>query len=131
MPPLDVLLLIEDSTADILITERLIRKVIPHVNLIVRKAAETALVYLSETPVLPQLILLDLTLPGMDGITFIDRVRRVNKLRPIPIVILTGAAVDVARASAKNVDGYILKVIKQEDFVKEFQELIIKLGFEG
>jgi CheY-like chemotaxis protein len=49
----------------------------------------------------PQLVLVDLGLPGGDGFTVIERIRRVARLRLVPIVVLTGKASEENRARAK------------------------------
>jgi DNA-binding response OmpR family regulator len=50
----------------------------------------------------PQLILVDLGLPGGDGFSVIERIRRVARLRLVPIVVLTGKASEENRARAKT-----------------------------
>jgi DNA-binding response OmpR family regulator len=50
----------------------------------------------------PQLVLVDLGLPGGDGFTVIERIRRVARLRLVPIVVLTGKASEENRMRAKT-----------------------------
>ena len=126
MPTLERLLLIEDSTSDVELTKRVINKVTTSIQLAVHGTAETALSYLQTANPLPQLILLDLGLPGMDGIEFIRQMRTIRGLRPIPIVILTGWALDIVRADAAQVAvGYVIKPIDED----EFKNLLSQLGF--
>ncbi len=70
--------------------------------------------YLSENK-MPDMILLDLGLPNMDGLVFLRHMRSVNGCNSIPVVILTGAARDVADAYPFDVQGYLLKPLTRED----------------
>ena len=73
----------------------------------------------------PGLILLDIKLPGMDGIEFLRRVKADPKLKPIPVVVLTTSAgekeiVDSYRCGANS---YIVKPVDFAQFVKVIKEL--------
>jgi CheY-like chemotaxis protein len=61
----------------------------------------------------PQLILMDLQLPGMDGLTFTRRLKADPATRDIAIVALTAYAMkgDEERARAAGCDGYVAKPI--------------------
>ena len=62
---------------------------------------------------LPDLILLDIQLPGMDGYEVARAIRRLPQLRTIPIVAVTSYAMpgDRERASEAGCDGYLEKPI--------------------
>jgi two-component system, chemotaxis family, response regulator Rcp1 len=59
----------------------------------------------------PQLVLLDLQLPGKDGFGVLSEIRREEALRLIPVLILTtsSAPVDVRRAYQLGANGYLVK----------------------
>lgn len=59
----------------------------------------------------PYVLTLDINMPRMGGLEFLDEVRRDGSLRSIVIFILTTSDTpsDVARAYSKNVAGYIVK----------------------
>ena len=90
------ILLIEDSRADVKIIERaLIESEVAH-RLTVQPDGKTALEYLAnlEDPDVavearPDLILLDLNLPGIDGCQVLSRIKDDCRLRAIPVVVLT------------------------------------------
>lgn len=65
---------------------------------------------------LPEVILLDLNMPKMNGHEFLEELRNQPKLRDIPVFITTTSAMDVDRLNAQNlgVSGYILKPIDFE-----------------
>ena len=59
----------------------------------------------------PDILLLDIVMPGMDGIELLSTIRKENLLKNSVIIILTnqGLPDDIARAKKLNVDGYIIK----------------------
>ncbi|AII51235.1 response regulator [Hymenobacter sp. APR13] len=65
---------------------------------------------------LPEVILLDLNMPKMNGHEFLAEIRRNPELADIPVFITTTSAMDVDRLNAQNlgVSGYILKPIDFE-----------------
>lgn len=64
----------------------------------------------------PEVILLDLNMPKMNGHEFLTELRRNPELADIPVFITTTSAMDVDRLSAQNlgVSGYILKPVDFE-----------------
>jgi CheY-like chemotaxis protein len=75
----------------------------------------------------PQIILLDLRLPLMDGIDILKTIKRDETLKGIPVVILTTseAEKDVTRAYYHHANSYLVKPVGFE----EFKELMDNLGF--
>ena len=59
----------------------------------------------------PDILLVDIVMPGMDGIDFVSAVRKENLAKNAVVIMLTnqGLPNDVARAKKLNVDGYIIK----------------------
>lgn len=56
----------------------------------------------------PSLILTDIAMPAMDGITFLERLKREPALAAIPVVVMTGSSWSVL-ASAPVARGYLMK----------------------
>ncbi len=75
----------------------------------------------------PHLILLDLRLPRVDGLEVLREIKINDKLRRIPVVVLTTseAESDVARAYEFHANSYLVKPM---DFAK-FTQLMDELGF--
>ena len=73
----------------------------------------------------PDLILLDLRLPKVDGIEVMRKVRTDEELRSIPIVILTTSVAerDIARAYMNNVNSYLVKPLEENKFTELFESL--------
>src|SRR5688572_17240093 len=67
----------------------------------------------------PQLILMDIQLPGMDGLEATALLKRDASTRAIPVVALTALAMkgDEARIRAAGCDGYIAKPLQYKDFL--------------
>jgi len=73
----------------------------------------------------PDLILLDIQLPNMDGYAVAQALRKVEKLQRTPIIAVTSYAMvgDREKALAVGCTGYIEKPIDPETFVQEVERL--------
>jgi CheY-like chemotaxis protein len=73
----------------------------------------------------PQLILLDVHLPGRDGIDILRTIKASNELRMIPVVILTTSATeqDIASAYHNHANSYVTKAVGLEEF-KELMDIL-------
>jgi CheY-like chemotaxis protein len=73
----------------------------------------------------PQLILLDLRLPRVDGMDVLKTIKEDPDLKSIPVVILTTseAEKDVARAYHHHANSYLVKPVGFEDFKKLMDDL--------
>lgn len=69
----------------------------------------------------PDLILMDLALPGMDGLTLTRRLKADARLKHIPVVAMTAFAMkgDDRKALAAGCDGYITKPIDTRKFSQQ------------
>lgn len=67
----------------------------------------------------PDLILMDIQLPGMDGLEAIARLKRDDATRAIPVIALTALAMkgDEERIRAAGCDGYIAKPMRYQEFL--------------
>jgi two-component system cell cycle response regulator DivK len=68
----------------------------------------------------PDLILMDIQLPGMDGLEATALLKKDEATRAIPVIALTALAMkgDEARIRAAGCDGYIAKPMRYLDFLK-------------
>lgn len=74
---------------------------------------EEALKILREGTFTPDIIMTDVVMPGMDGIQFVETIRK-EQLAGKPVLIMLtnqGSAEDIERAKKSNVDGYIIKAM--------------------
>lgn len=76
---------------------------------------------------LPDLVLLDIQLPGMDGYSVARALRRMQALRATPIIAVTSYAMagDRDKAIAAGCDGYIEKPIDPQTFVAEISSFLL------
>lgn len=73
-----------------------------------------ALLFLRETSVLPEIVLVDMVMPGMDGPQFIREVRANERLRSIQIVVSSGLDGLAAKAREAGADGFLRKPVGLE-----------------
>ena len=74
----------------------------------------------------PALILMDIQLPGMDGITAMKQLKADPNTQNIPIIAITASAMTNNRTSmlAEGFDGYQTKPISLKDFLAEVQRVL-------
>jgi CheY-like chemotaxis protein len=120
--PLEVLL-VEDSPGDVRLTQEAFRHANRAIKLHVVCDGVEALAFLSQegshadSP-RPDLILLDLNLPRMDGREVLSRIKADNRLKSIPTVILTtsDAEADIATSYRLQANCYLSKPVQLEAF---------------
>jgi CheY-like chemotaxis protein len=72
----------------------------------------------------PQLILLDLMMPEMDGFEFVTRLRKHKKWSSIPVIVVT--AKHITEEDRLRLNGYVSKIIQKGAFSK--QELLQEIS---
>ncbi len=74
----------------------------------------------------PALILMDIQLPGIDGITALKQLRVEPKTKEIPVIAITASAMTHNRQTmlAEGFDGYQTKPISVKDFLAEVQRVL-------
>ena len=79
---------------------------------------------------LPDLILMDIQLPGMDGIEAIGLLRKDKTTRNIPCIALTALAMkgDEERIRAAGCDGYIAKPMRYQEFLATIATHLVAVG---
>lgn len=109
------ILVIEDNAANLTLVQFLLEQA-GHTILSARDA-ELGIVLASERHC--ELILMDVHLPGMDGLEATAVLKRTEATRAIPIIALTALAMagDEARIRAAGCDGYIAKPIDYRLFL--------------
>lgn len=73
----------------------------------------------------PDLILLDLQLPGMDGFEILDKIRANEKTKNLKVVVMTASVTkeDEQRIVVKSFNGYISKPIDTRAFIKTIKAM--------
>ena len=129
-----IILLVEDNPDDVALTLRAFKKNNIANEVVVASDGVEALDYLfatsayagRDTSIMPQVILLDLKLPKLDGMEVLRHLRAHNRTKLLPVVILTSS-----KEEQDIIDGYNLGansyVRKPVDF-GQFSEAIRQLG---
>lgn len=115
-----VVLLVEDSDDDILIVERAFKTLGLGHDLRAVATGEEALAQLEAGTVRPDLVLLDINLPGLSGFEVLRRMRNNQAVRTVPITVLSASERehDIAEAYEAGANSYLVKPIKFEQFTQ-------------
>jgi len=117
-----LILVVEDNLANQLLTTMVLNR--DGFETAVAESAEDALVFMKSRR--PDLILMDVQLPGMDGLTFASSLRSIPEAAGVPVVALTSHAMrgDRERAIAAGCVGYLSKPIDTRTLSDELRALI-------
>ena len=127
MPHRDkIVLLVEDNPDDELLTIRAFRRNNLMNEIVVAHDGQEALDLLhGSSPVLPQVILLDLKLPKIDGLEVLRRIRADERTALLPVVVLTSSKQeeDVLESYKVGANSYVRKPVSFEDFLDAVRSL--------
>lgn len=123
-----VLLLVEDNEMDVVLTLDAFKEAHLKNTVHVSRTGEAALDYLfargefsdRNAHPLPELILLDLKLPGVSGLEVLEEIKSNPGLKRIPVIILTSSAEEGDRALGYDLgaNSYLVKPISFEGFLE-------------
>lgn len=125
-----LILLVEDSEGDILLTtEALIEGRISNKIFVVKDGWE-AIQYLEKKgkysdAVVPDLVLLDVNLPKINGHEVLKFIKSKEDLKHIPVIMLTTSSSekDIASSYQNNVNCYITKPVDSEEFIRTISSI--------
>jgi two-component system, response regulator len=121
------ILLVEDAPTDVLLAQRALKKnMIKAALLIAADGAEALQLLEAHSDI--SLILLDLHLPKINGLNFLEYVRRHEQTRSIPIVVVTSSELGTDRTKAMELgaNGYIAKPLDPTKLKQMVEELAIE-----
>lgn len=113
MNPINILL-VEDDEVDVMdITRSLDRSKIVH-KLVLARNGEEAVDILTNNKPLPDIVLIDINMPKMNGLELLDTIRNTAAWKHLKCFVLTTSDHKSDRQTAKNLDvsGYIIKPLK-------------------
>ena len=122
-----LILLIEDNPDDVELTRLALRETdLPMRMVVARDGVEAVEALLGEEAIHPQLVLLDLKLPKLDGLDVLKRMRADDRTRSLPVVVLTSSLEDedLAKCYALGANSYVRKPV---DFAR-FVDVVNRLG---
>ncbi len=128
-----IILLVEDNQDDEVLTLRALRQNNILNEVIVARDGVEALDYLfaagahkgRDTNIMPQVILLDLKLPKIDGFEVLKRIRSDSRTKHLPVVILTSSKEekDLINGYSLGANSYICKPVDFESFIEAVRQL--------
>lgn len=132
MSGLGRILLIEDDPKDIDLTLTALEEYNLANEVVVARDGEEALDYLfcrgsftERNPENPAVLLLDLKLPKVDGLEVLQQIKGHEKLRMIPVVVLTSSREERDKVASYQlgVNAYVVKPVDFHEFVNAIKEL--------
>lgn len=120
------ILLVEDNEADIVLVREALKDAKVSNKLYVVKDGQAALDFLRLDPkhnperVIPGLVLLDLYMPKKNGQEVLEEMKADDKLKPIPVVIMTSSQeeADITRAYTSQAASYVIKPVNFEQLTQ-------------
>jgi CheY-like chemotaxis protein len=121
------ILLIEDNAGDVKLIKRVFGKSKLLNSVLNIDDGEEAIEYLKKVNNnnAPDLILLDLNLPKVDGIEILKFIKNNHKTKKIPVVMLTtsNSEIDIVKSYNNYANSYVIKPIDFEGFVRIIKEI--------
>jgi two-component system response regulator len=128
-----VILLVEDNPDDEALTLRALKKNNIKNEVVVARDGVEALDYLfgqgqfagRDTTIMPQVVLLDLKLPKLDGFDVLRRMRNDERTRLLPVVILTSSNEEQDRVNGYDLgaNSYVRKPVEFGAFIEAVKQL--------
>jgi len=121
-----LILLVEDDPDHELLTIRALQKSnIANDVRVARDGEEAIEMLFGPDAIQPQVILLDLKLPKVDGLEVLRRIREGERTRMLPVVVLTSSDEerDLVRSYQIGVNSYIRKPVNFNDFAEATRQL--------
>jgi CheY-like chemotaxis protein len=120
------ILLFEDDMIEVMKLNRAKSSLQLNHKIIEANNGEDALKLLEQKDDLPDIILLDLNMPKINGIEFLKILKTDERLKYIPTIILTTSnnQRDLLECYKIGVAGYILKPLKYEEYVSKIEKLL-------
>jgi two-component system, response regulator len=125
-------LLVEDNKNDVELTLRAFERSKVVNEIVIARDGEEALEYLFATgshagrdPVMPEVVLLDLKLPKVDGLEVLRRMRADERTRRLPVVVLTSSNEDKDILSSYDLgaNSFVRKPVNFADFIEAARHL--------
>jgi len=128
-----VILLVEDNPDDEALTLRALKKNNIRNEVVIARDGVEAIDYLFGTgahagrdlSIMPQVILLDLKLPKMDGFEVLERIRSAESTQYLPVVILTTSSEDQDRIRGYDLgaNSFVRKPVEFDKFIEAVRQL--------
>lgn len=129
--PQGVILLVDDNPDDVELTERAFKRSHLSNKVLVRRDGQEALDYLfgkddsGNANLLPDVVLLDLNMPRVNGLEVLQKIRTAKSTRSVPVVVLTTSDEerDIVDSYQLGANSYIRKPVNTHEFFDAIQSL--------
>lgn len=120
------ILLIEDDAIEVMKFNRVLSTLNFKHKIIEANNGEEALAILEKKEIIPDIIILDLNMPRINGIEFLRILKADSYLKYIPAIILTTSNNhrDVLECYKIGIAGYVLKPLKYEDYLDRIKKTL-------
>ena len=124
-----MIFIVDDSPNDIELTTIALATTGREISVRSAPDGKSALAMLRNGLGVPALILLDLKMPGIGGIEVLQEIRADDRLRKIPVVVVTSSALesDKTDAIAAGANDYMQKPLALDQFSKDLESLMRRL----
>lgn len=119
-------LLVDDSPQDRLLAQEAFESVCPKCTLTCAASGHEALTLFDDPTFEPEVILLDLNMPGINGFEVLKALKNNPRLRRIPVVILStsNAQQDISQAYTLHASSYLVKSANFAEFLKQVETFL-------
>lgn len=126
MPNRFKIMLIEDDAIEIMKFRRVLLKLNLEYEVIEMNNGQVALEYLIKKENLPDIILLDLNMPILNGFEFLNLIKKEEIVKYIPIIVLSSSEDpnEVLEAYNEGISGFIKKPLKFENYIEHIKSLL-------
>jgi two-component system, chemotaxis family, response regulator Rcp1 len=129
------ILLVEDNEGDIILTREALKEARIKNEIIVARDGEEALELLHTTSSLPDIILLDINLPKINGLEVLANIKNNDRLKSIPVIMLSTSSSerDITNSYHNHANCFITKPVDLNKFmelvksIEDFWISIVKL----
>ena len=127
------ILVVEDDANDSFMLARQLEKAQIDDNAMVVESGEKALAFLALATKLPLAVFLDLRLPGASGIQVLEKIRKEERLKDLPVIVMTGSTNpdDVRQCQALGITAFLEKPVSLTSFIKTVAHLFPKASGKG
>ena len=128
-----LILIIDDNPGDLRLLREILREIDVPCRLETAGSTVQAFDFLQRAGApLPDLVLLDLHLPGQSGLQLLEQMKADPRLKRIPVAVAStsAAAPDIAAAYDRHANCYLVKPINLEDFMAKLR-LVLEFWFSA
>lgn len=120
------ILLVEDDAIEVMKFNKVLKAMGPNHKITEASNGEEALFALKDREVITDIIVLDLNMPKLNGLEFLNIIKNDDALKYIPTIILTTSNnhKDVAECYKNGVSGYFVKPLQYAEYEDNIKKLI-------